>query len=94
MPSPRLLAKLVSASGGLSAAALARVREGDRSKGLEAVKPLMSLVVGSICVHSSPPDETRKAVDAYLQTLAERYGTIRRVLDALGAPRRKHPAIS
>jgi tetratricopeptide (TPR) repeat protein len=94
MASARLLSKLVSASGSLSAGALARVRDGDRARGLEVVKPLMGLVVESICVHSTPPEETRRTVEAYIQQLVERYGTTRRAVDALGSGRRKHPSIS
>ncbi|MFM9959341.1 MAG: hypothetical protein ACKVZJ_14885 [Phycisphaerales bacterium] len=94
MASARLLAKLVSASGSISAGALARLREGDRARGLEVVKPLLGLVIESLCVSNTPPDETKRAVEQHLSILVERYGTVRRVIDALGNGRRKHPSVS
>lgn len=94
MASARLLAKVVSAAGSISAGALSHLRAGDRARGLEVVKPLMGLVIESLCVSNSPPDETKRAVEQHLHLLVERYGTLRRVIDALGNHRRKHPSVS
>lgn len=94
MASARLLAKVVSAAGSISAGALARVREGDRARGLEVVRPLLGLVIESMCVSGTPPDETRRAVEQHVWLLVDRYGTVRRVVDALGGGRRKHPSVS
>lgn len=94
MASTRLLAKLVSVTGSLSAGAVRRVNEGDRARALEVVRPLLMLVSESISVNSTPPDETKRAIHAALCDLIERYGTARCVMDAFSSSRRRHPSVS
>lgn len=94
MASARLLAKLMHVAANISAGALRRLHEGDRAKGLEAVRPVLTLVIETSCVQASPPDDVKRTVEAYLSQLVDRYGTLRRAVEALSTPHRRHASIS
>lgn len=94
MASARLLAKLMHVAANISAGALRRVQEGDRARGLEAVRPVLNLVIETSCVHASPPDDVKRNVEGYLAQLVDRYGTLRRTVESLSTPHRRHASIS
>ncbi len=94
MAPTRLLAKLVSVTGSLSSGAVRRVAEGDRARGLEVVTPLLALLSETLSTSSTPPAETKRAIAAILADLIDRYGTARRVMDAIGSNRRRVPSIA
>lgn len=94
MASARLLAKLFTSTGSISSGVLRRVEAGDRARGLEAVKPLMALLSETIGISAAVQDDTKRAIQAHVALLTERYGTTHRAIDALGSSRRRLPSIS
>lgn len=97
MPATRILAKLVTTTGSVSAGAIRTLREeGDAADPALAVIPeLLRLVAETIC-HRPKDDETDCAdeVATYLAKLVERYGTARRAIESLATARRRHDGVS
>ncbi len=96
MASARLLAKLVTTAGNISAGAVQALASGEDQpeRGLEAVPPLLGLLAETICLHSTTEPEDLDQLTAFLEALVERYGTVRRAMDALSHGRRRHPLVS
>lgn len=95
MASARLIAKLVTTAGNISSGAVQALGSHPSSeRGLHVIAPILELLAETICVHSSPDAETLDQLASYLETLAMRYGTIRRAMDALAHGRRRHPLVS
>ncbi|HVZ93095.1 MAG TPA: tetratricopeptide repeat protein [Phycisphaerales bacterium] len=105
MPGGRLMAKLVSSLGGLSSGAVrALVRAGGNAgdgvggtvgiAGLEIVPPMVRLMAETVRVPASQSDAEVKQIERYLLMLIERYGVMRRAIDALGTGKRRHPLVS
>jgi len=96
MASARLLAKLVTTAGNISAGAVQALASGEDQpeRGLEAVPPLLGLLAESICLHSTAEPEDLDQLTAFLEALIERYGTARRAMDALSHGRRRYPLVS
>ena len=94
MASARLLSKLVSAAGSVSSGAIRRLNEGDQARGLENVRALVMLVAETLSVQSTPSDDTKRQVCKYIEALVDRYGTLRRSIDALGSGRRRNMLVA
>lgn len=96
MASARLLAKLVTTAGNISAGAVQALASGEDQPehGLEAVPPLLGLLAETICLHSTTEPEDLDQLTAFLEAMVERYGTARRAMDALSHGRRRHPMVS
>ncbi|MCA9311420.1 MAG: hypothetical protein KDA21_09465, partial [Phycisphaerales bacterium] len=97
MAATRLLARLVTTTGSVSAGAVRTLREqGEQADDALTIVPhLIRLIAETICHHQRDVDEPcLEDVAGFLARLVERYGTIRRAIESLANAKRRHDSVS
>lgn len=98
MASTRVLSKLISGAGGLSAGAVlswsrAPARSG-AGRDLAAVGGLLRLLAETLCLPAHTSEHELRQIEDFLKALVVRYGVARRAVEAISSGKRRHTLIS